>query len=244
VADAAVWEDADHPGAWMPVTRTFRDGHAEMWWGLEVVAGPYGPARATRAVVATTDPTTLPELSTWYLVTNLPDPTPSPATASPLPAADVAEIVRLYGLRIWVEQSYKQVKQSLGWAQYQVRGDRAIRRHWQLVCCAFSFCWWAARPCQAQAEAVGRADDEECDAPATEQEAGRGGNGARIAAPAGLVAGGIAERAGMAGAVDGATALMAGVERSAPAARVAAAACVAVGRTPAGLLCPLTTNYR
>jgi len=33
VADAAVWEDADHPGAWMPVTRTFRDGHAETWWG-------------------------------------------------------------------------------------------------------------------------------------------------------------------------------------------------------------------
>ncbi len=28
--------------------------------------------------------------------------------------ADVAEIVRLYGLRVWVEQSYKQVKGSLG----------------------------------------------------------------------------------------------------------------------------------
>jgi hypothetical protein len=54
------------------------------------------------------------------------------------------EVVRLYGLRIWVEQSYKQVKQSLGWAQYQVRTDLAIRRHWQLICCAFSFCWWAA----------------------------------------------------------------------------------------------------
>ena len=25
---------------------------------------------------------------------------------------------------------------------YQVRSDRAIRRHWQLVCCAFSFCWY------------------------------------------------------------------------------------------------------
>ncbi len=24
-----------------------------------------------------------------------------------------------------------------------VRSDRAIRRHWQLVCCAFSFCWQA-----------------------------------------------------------------------------------------------------
>ncbi|HEX4207627.1 MAG TPA: hypothetical protein VHZ51_26195 [Ktedonobacteraceae bacterium] len=23
-----------------------------------------------------------------------------------------------------------------------VRSDKAIRRHWQLVCCAFSFCWF------------------------------------------------------------------------------------------------------
>jgi hypothetical protein len=35
------------------------------------------------------------------------------------------------------------VKNSLGWAHYQVRKDAAIRRHWQLVCCAFTFCWWA-----------------------------------------------------------------------------------------------------
>jgi hypothetical protein len=35
------------------------------------------------------------------------------------------------------------VKNSLGWAHYQVRPDLAIRRHWQLVCCAFTFCWWA-----------------------------------------------------------------------------------------------------
>jgi len=44
---------------------------------------------------------------------------------------------------MWVEQSYKQVKHVLGWSDYQVRSDIAIRRHWQLVCVAFSFCWWA-----------------------------------------------------------------------------------------------------
>jgi hypothetical protein len=52
-------------------------------------------------------------------------------------------VVRLYGLRNWVEQGYKQVKHELGWADFQVRGDRAIRRHWALVWCAFSFCWRA-----------------------------------------------------------------------------------------------------
>jgi len=186
--------------------------------------GWYGPAKPTRAVVATTNPTTLPELSTWYLVTNLPAPQPQPQETIH-PVADLAEVVRLYGVRNWVEQSYTQVKQSLGWAQYQVRSDRAIRRHWQLVCCAFSFCWWAAGACTARPEAMGSVGDEQCDAPATEQEAGRGGNGAaRIAAPAGFVAGGITQRAGMAGTVDVAHALVAGMERLAPAARVATAA--------------------
>ena len=55
----------------------------------------------------------------------------------------MAEVSHLYALRSWIEQSYKQVKNSLGWAHYQVRKDLSIRRHWQLVCCAFSFCWWA-----------------------------------------------------------------------------------------------------
>jgi len=66
--------------------------------------------------------------------------------------ADLREVIRLYGLRNWVEQSYKQTRQELGWADFMVRDDRAIRRHWQLVYCAFSFCWrdWFAR--QAQQE--------------------------------------------------------------------------------------------
>jgi hypothetical protein len=58
----------------------------------------------------------------------------SPTRERALSWADVAEVVRLYSLRSWIEQSYKQVKNSLGWAHYQVRKDAAaIRRHyWQL----------------------------------------------------------------------------------------------------------------
>ena len=97
-------------GEWQCVERHFQDGHVETWWALEVVAGPDGPAKPRRAVVATTDPATLPDLSTWYLRTNLPVAAASDADEQTLPAADLAEIVRLYGLRNWVEQSYKQVK--------------------------------------------------------------------------------------------------------------------------------------
>lgn len=67
------------------------------------MAEPYGPAEPTRAVVATTDLMTLPESSTWYLVTNLPAPN-APERDATHPATDLAEVVRLYGLRNWVEQ--------------------------------------------------------------------------------------------------------------------------------------------
>jgi hypothetical protein len=144
VARATAWK-ATAPGAWQAVERAFRDGHHERWWALEIKAGPYGgPRRRERAVVVTTDPATLPEISTWYLVTNLPATNKPKATAGPQVGASLAEVVRLYGLRAWVEQSYKQVKTTLGWAQYQVRSSRGIQRHWILVYCAFTFCWWQA----------------------------------------------------------------------------------------------------
>jgi hypothetical protein len=143
VAAGQGWEGESHTGDWVKLTRSFRDGHEEEWWALEVDVGPYGPHRDRRSVVATTDPKDLPDKATWHLTTNLPHPGSERATDSELEAADLSEIVRLYGLRMWVEQSYKQVKHVLGWSDYQVRSDLAIRRHWQLVCCAFSFCWWA-----------------------------------------------------------------------------------------------------
>jgi SRSO17 transposase len=144
VAQEAGWLSAQQPGQWRGIRRTFRDGSTQDWWVLEIVAGPYGPDQTERAIVASTDPENLPDLSTWYLVTNLPAPTERPGAEPPFPPASLEELIRLYGLRMWVEQSYKHVKHALGWSQYQVRSDAAIRRHWQLVCCAFSFCWYHA----------------------------------------------------------------------------------------------------
>jgi hypothetical protein len=140
-AQQLAWGGPERPGAWTPVTRTFRDGRTETWWAADapLPAAGWGPDRRHRLVVVTTDPATLPALTTWYLLTNLPR---RRRAGGPAPA-NLAEVVRLYGLRMWVEQGYKQVKQQLGWADFQVRSDRAIRRHFVLVCCAFSFCWHA-----------------------------------------------------------------------------------------------------
>jgi SRSO17 transposase len=63
-AEALPWHGAAEPGAWIPVARTFRDGHTEMWWAAELVYGPYGPERPVRRVVATTDPEQCPAAST------------------------------------------------------------------------------------------------------------------------------------------------------------------------------------
>jgi SRSO17 transposase len=216
-AAAAGWRNALHPGAWGRVVRTFRDGHTETWWALEVVAGPYGPAPRLRAVIATTDPATLPDHQTWYLATNLPTPDERATTTGALPPADLAEVVRLYGLRMWVEQSYKQTKYALGWSQYQVRSDQAMRRHWQLVCCAFSFCWWHdSHPAAASAS---QPDEEVAPQPAADEAAGRGEN--TRPSPTGVLARGTPPRARLAGAVDHAAALLAQLVIVAPAAGAA-----------------------
>jgi SRSO17 transposase len=174
------WGGPNDPGDWTPVVRRFRDGHEETWWAADLRYGPYGPDRRVRVVVATTDPATLPPLTTWYLATSLPHPD-APHPDAPFAPADLAEIVRLYGLRNRVEQGYKQLKQELGWADFMVRADQAIRRHWHLVFCAFSFCWRAwftTGPPPATTEPAAPTDSDASSAPE------RGKNDARPAGSA------------------------------------------------------------
>jgi hypothetical protein len=204
------WRDPRHPRDWTPVQRHFRDGHTETWYAADLTFAGYGPEHLARLVVATTDPHTLPAISTWYLTTNLPAPGSSRAANSPHPPADLAEVVRLYGLRNWVEQGYKQVKDELGWADFMVRSDRAIRRHWHLVCCAFSFCWqaWfaeeslpASTPPPVDAQPAARVNSVVPAGP----PAGRGKNGDRFISGSTLqhpVAGHTPSRPRMAGPVD------------------------------------------
>ena len=204
-AEVAGWKDAQEPGDWTKVVRRFRDGHREEWWALEVEAGPYGKERAQRALVVTLDPERLPDLATWYLTTNLPAPgSEEREVESDLAPTSVAEVVRLYGLRMWVEQSYKQVKHALGWSDYQVRSDIAIRRHWQLVCLAFSFCWWA----------FGRLPIEEMTEPENDLPTESVGRGKKEASS--VMAGGAQVGKGVARTVGHAVALLESVLRDAP----------------------------
>ena len=94
---------------------------------------------------------------------------------------------------------------------YQVRSDLAIRRHWQMVCCAFSFCWWA----------YGRLPTEEPDKTETllPRPNRRKGEAAR-----GFLAGRAEGGEGVVGAVDHAETILESVLRDAPAAGAKSAA--------------------
>jgi hypothetical protein len=209
----------DDPGEWVALERSFRDGHSETWWALEPTRWPFEAGRQRRLVVATTDPATLPELTSFYLFTNLSAPEGErDAGDSELPAADLAEITRLYALRGWIEQSYKQVKNALGWAHYQVRKDLSIRRHWQLVCCAFSFCWWA---CVETAD-VGSPPAvvlKDKGLASTDADETAGGEKEGRDEAASFVATGVAQDPFVAPAIRSAPEILAGVYRTAPARR-------------------------
>jgi hypothetical protein len=60
-ARGLAWDGPQDPGDWQPVTRAFRDGHAETWYAADARLGWWGPADPRRLVVATADPATLPD---------------------------------------------------------------------------------------------------------------------------------------------------------------------------------------
>jgi SRSO17 transposase len=192
--------------AWRRIKRRFRDGHGETWWAAELAFLQFGPRGALRALCVTTDRRRLPSQTTWYLSSNL-------------RGASLEEITQLYAWRNWTEDGYKRVKRELGWADFQVRGDTAIRRHWALVCVAFSFCWWqAAREGRLTAPRPGGGGSK----PA---RAGRAGPGEKWPPEAvSLLADGAASGAGLAGTFPLADALLEGLGAGAATARTRDAA--------------------
>jgi hypothetical protein len=121
----------------------------------------------------------------------------------------LAEIVRIYGIRHWIEQGYKQVKDELGRADFQVRSDTAIRRHQVLANCAFSFCWdaWFA--------------DTRCRSKILRHRgqnlaAERGGAAPRLTPACAVLAAGAARDTRLAHPLDRAAALVAGMVGQAP----------------------------
>jgi SRSO17 transposase len=159
-------EDPAHPPAFTPAQAAARlpldhwqrleltDSHGQPLarYVAELELGPcYGPGRGTRLIAASADPAALKPESTWFMATNL-----------SVAEADAAEVYRICRLRDWIEHYYKPAKHELGWADFQVRSEKAIERHWQLVMLAFTFSLLTAAP-----------DDQARQAPARNGGAGK-----------------------------------------------------------------------
>src|SRR5258708_5696883 len=174
--------------------------------GTRVGGGGEAPRRGGGPPPA---PATLRARAPWSRATSLPRPGGPRQDSSPHPPADLAEIVRIYGIRHWTGQSYKQVKDQLGWADFQVRSDTAIRRHQALVNCAFSFCW--------DAWFHDHHAPHQTAAPQPAPGGGEGGAARRRPTAGAVLAAGAARRTRLAFPLDRAAALVAGMVQGAPA---------------------------
>jgi len=115
--------------AWQRTVRFDSHGKELVRYIAELELGTaYGPTKGIRLIAATLDPRRLTPESTWYL-----------ATALPLAQVSAEQVDEIYRLRDWIEHYYTPVKHELGWADYQLRPERAIVRHWQLVMLAYTF---------------------------------------------------------------------------------------------------------
>ena len=106
---------------WRKFERIFADGSREVRYIREII---YGKKRALRYWEITTDIETLPENSTWYVMTEI-------------PGVLAKEVGNLYGNRTWIEYGFRQSKSELGWADFRVTQYSQIEKWWEIVCKAY-----------------------------------------------------------------------------------------------------------
>ena len=107
---------------WCKFERTFSNQKSETRYIREIV---YGKKRAITYWEITTEPETMPENSTSFIMTNLP--------------GKLKKILGdLYGLRTWVEYGFRQCKQELGWTDYRFTNFQHIERWWEIIFCVYT----------------------------------------------------------------------------------------------------------
>lgn len=107
---------------WCKFARTFSNQKSETRYIREIV---YGKKRAITYWEITTDPETMPENSTSFVMTNLQGKLKK-------------TLGDLYGLRTWVEYGFRQCKQELGWTDYRFTNSQHIEKWWEIIFCAYT----------------------------------------------------------------------------------------------------------
>jgi len=106
---------------WREFDRIFSTGKIEKRYIREII---FGKKREIKYWQVTNNKETLPENSTWHIMTKVPE-------------IKYQEVGNLYGLRNWVEYGLKQSKNELGWADFRVTDYSRIERWWEMVMSAY-----------------------------------------------------------------------------------------------------------
>jgi SRSO17 transposase len=120
----AVWmplEQRVRSNKWRKFDRIFSDGTTEPRYIREIIFG----TRSKKCYwQITSDPVTLPESSTWWVMTKI-------------PGIKYKEVGNIFGLRTWVEHGLRQSKNELGWADFRLTEYPHIKKWWEIVCSAY-----------------------------------------------------------------------------------------------------------
>ena len=107
---------------WCKFERKFGDGSSEIRYIREII---FGKKSYRTYWEITTDPQTMPENSTSFVMTNIQDKVKK-------------TLGNLYGLRTWVEYAFRQCKQELGWRDYRFTNFKDIERWWEIIFSCYS----------------------------------------------------------------------------------------------------------
>jgi SRSO17 transposase len=109
---------------WCKFQRTFSDQKSETRYIREII---YGKRNKRTYWEITTDPISMPENSTSFVMTNI------QSSRSKMKK----QIGNLYGLRTWVEYGFRQCKQELGWTNYRFTNFQEINKWWEIIFSAY-----------------------------------------------------------------------------------------------------------
>ena len=109
---------------WCRFQRTFSDQKSEIRYIREII---YGKRNKRTYWEITTDPETMPENSTSFVMTNI------QSSRSKMKKT----LGNLYGLRTWVEYGFRQCKQELGWTNYRFTNFHEINKWWEIIFSAY-----------------------------------------------------------------------------------------------------------
>ena len=115
---------------WCKFKRTFSNQKSEIRYIREII---YGKKRAVTYWKITTDPYSMPENSTSFVMTNI--------------KGKLKKVLGdLYGLRTWVEYGFRQCKQELGWTDYRFTNFKDIEKWWEIIFCVYTMITLKSQP--------------------------------------------------------------------------------------------------